>query len=465
LQEEIAFLKTSQTKKIHRTSQQLLEKIQDRLLFSSSASLPLSLPLPLSTPCQTLIGSLDSATSPSSSALSEELILEKISQLSLLVNYNSIFLQSVIQHLCSKGLSGDLTQWLCSTSSSLSLYSPSSSSPSSGPSLSLPLTSPSDLHENWSIIWLDHYETIHQRSSGGSHILDSDTFHEVLETKKPNYINLVEFEDGVSYQVFYWPLFSSDSIATATGDTGESLKHSFLSHEGSREERERERSVIGILQCQIRKDSSDPSSFLEQSLAQPLFLSYFNQLLTQIYPHLPSSSSSASSSATESSRRDPEESESEELLSTTDTHHLGHQHDPHHLQQQLQQQHLIDSSLLHTDECQVILSNNFFADLSSLIRQTLVTREEPGHAATTAHSREFMSQVSQVIWDHSCHTQIHAVGVFLRETEGKGEREIGEERDHKEVMLGTIRSTKLRSIQLNDDEDNQSISIQFNPNR
>lgn len=322
----------------------------------------------------------------------------------------------MVDHVCSKGLSGDLTQWLCATSSSLSLYSPS-------PALSLSPPQTSD-HENWSIIWLDHYETIHQRSGGGhtSHILDSDTFHEVLETKKPNYINLVEVEDGVSYQVFYWPLFSTDSIA---GDiSANNLKHSFLSNEGSTEERV----VIGILQCQIRKDSTDPSTFLEQSLAQPLFLSYFHQLLTQIYPYLSSDVSSGT-------RNDHESSDDMD-------------------ERQPRAHHPIDSSLLPDDECQVIFSNKFFADLCALMQQTLLLQE--GREFSTTHSKLFMNEISQVIWDHSSHTQIHAVGVFLMESDSSF--------NHK-FLLGSIRSAKMRSIQLNDDVDNQSISIQFNPNR
>jgi hypothetical protein len=336
-----------------------------------------------------------------------------------------------------------LTQWLCSTSSSLSLYSPSSAALSlTSPSPSS--SHPSDLHESWSIIWLDRYETIHPRRSSDGHaapILDSDTFHEVLETKKPNYINLVEFEDGVSYQVFYWPLFSSDSMTLASGGGGggddeavaDNLKHSFLSHEGSNEER----TVIAILQCQIRKDSSDPSTFLEQSLAQPLFLSYFNQLLTQIYPHL--FSADAFSGSHENC--DDDDDIDQQLGST---HRLPHHHHP------------IDSSLLPDDEFQVILSNNFFADLSALVQQTLLLKEQGEGEEQEGYSKEFMRHLSQVIWDHSSHTQIYAVGVFLMENDFSL---------NQKFLLGTIRSAKLRSIQLNDDEDNQSISIQFNPNR
>jgi hypothetical protein len=82
-QEEIAYLKDSQQKKIQRSSQLILEKIQDRLLLSSSS---------MSSPFQTLIGSHDS----NDGSLSEDLLLDKIHQLSLLANYNSVFLQSVI---------------------------------------------------------------------------------------------------------------------------------------------------------------------------------------------------------------------------------------------------------------------------------------------------------------------------------------------------------------------------------
>lgn len=295
----------------------------------------------------------------------------------------------VSDNVCSRGLSQDLTQWFCSTSSSLSLYSKTSQV--------------SPLCENWSIIWLDHYETLQHSSIP---IYDFDTFQEVLETKQPNYINLVEYEDGVSFQIFYWPLFAEKNV----DHMDESLK--FYPPSESSDASIEDRSVIGILQCRIRKDSADKSTFLEQSLSQSLFLTYFNTLISHIYPHI-----------SESGVSSEDQHQKEVSVADPDT---------------------IDS----TDESQIFLPSSFYSDMTSLLHQISIWNQQSGSKS----SQEILNNIAETIWVHSTHTQVNAVGVFILD-------------DSTNTYSGAIRSLALRSIQVNDDEENMSISIHINPNR
>lgn len=289
----------------------------------------------------------------------------------------------ILDNVCSKGLSDDLTQWFCSTSSSLSLHS-------SKEGLSSPL------YENWSIIWLDDYETLQKKSS--VHIYDFDTFHEVLESKQPNYINLVEYEDDISYQIFYWPLFSTDKSL-------EGLDESEISFPLDTSALE-DRPVIGILQCRIRRDSTDRSTFLEQSLCQPRFLSYFNSLIGQIYPYIADGEISS-----EDQKEDP----------------------------------IDDTGFSLLGDSQVFPSSSFYSDLSLLLDQISSQGE-------CVNFPDILHCISETIWGHSTHTQPHAVGVFVLDNDSS-------------EYFGSIRSFSPRSILINDDEENQSISIQLNPNR
>jgi hypothetical protein len=314
----------------------------------------------------------------------------------------------------------------------LSLYSSPSRTSSSQP-FSSSSDRPPEGEENWSIIWLDNYETISQQPTGttSGHIFDFDTFQDVLETKTPNYINLDKYE-GI-YQISYWPLFGTPSRSSHLLNTSLvvapslTLMNHLESFESSRggEEDHGDRPVIGILQCQIRKDSTDRSTFLEPSLSQPLFLTYFNHLMSHIYPHLPSSTSTASSSELSNPPQDD--------LEHTFSHTL------------LQQGH---------DEPHWTLSNAFFSELTSLLQTT--------PRQSNAGTKEFLTHLTQVIWEHSNHTQLHAVAVFLQEEE-REEKESESKEMH--LCVGVVRSTSLRTIQLRDDEENQSISIHLNPNR
>jgi hypothetical protein len=454
---------------------------------------------------ETLAASASTSPLALRAAASEEQILEKIHQLSVLSTYSTLFLQNVIglilvhsasshalclppplshpttDRICSQGLSGDLTQWLCSASSSFALYSATSTSASASSSI-LPATGQShpreeneEGDEHWSIIWLDNYGTIAPPPNG--HVFDFDTFQEVLETKRPNYINLIECEEGLSYQISYWPLFGSNSNSfqlssslnmslagpfshTTRLDLEKYLARFESESEGIGEEGgegEDHRSVIGILQCRVRKDSTNRSTFLEPALSQPLFLTYFNLLMSHIYPHLAEGGSERRSSGTSGSEDGQSDVKGLELNSQTLV-------DPPPFFETT-----VRSEADFLQSMTMPASSDLLTDLSCLIQVTPNLITSP---PKRQHIQDYLSQLSQAIWDHSNHTQLSAVGIFLQdqseeeEEEKRASADRQEGRSHQtEICLGVIRSMSLRTIQLRDDEENQSISLQMNSNR
>jgi hypothetical protein len=281
--------------------------------------------------------------------------------------------------------------------------------------------------QTWSVIWLDNYETI-PRHHSTNRILDFETFQEVLETKQPNYINLVDqIEEGISYQVYYWPLFSRQTMVHLNlSIISNDIRNHLESFEG-----EEDRHVIGILQCQIKKNSDDPQIFSPQSLSQTSLLTYFNHVMSQVYSHIYHDGSDIPSLP--SDHQNPIVKEDSIILqnSTFDSNH---------------------------DEA--FLSDQFFSTITSLftLSSTLLTEksrvQDQISVAQIVH--EYLSKTSQAIWEHSCHQQLSAVGLFLR---------VENDSTPNPCFLGSIRTSELRTIHLRDDEENQSISIQFNPNR